>query len=132
MALPRQLPDPLSIARIHDDSNAMFSGHARSIRDFRFARVPARIWPGTSAVHADESDRLPVSGSPTVTNASPVPSSSRTGRGRSAPLSDRVIQCGTAWHGGISDGLTPLTTRVQMRTGARALKGALGAVAEGR
>jgi hypothetical protein len=37
---------------------------------------------------ADESERFPISSSPTVTNASPVPSSSRTGtRAVSRPLS---------------------------------------------
>jgi hypothetical protein len=41
--------------------------------------MPARIWPGSSAVHPDESERVAISSSPTVTNASPVPSSSRTG-----------------------------------------------------
>ena len=57
--------------------------------------MPARIWPGSSAVHPDESDRFPISSSPTVTNASPVPSSSRTGtRAVSRPLSGATNRIG--------------------------------------
>ena len=57
--------------------------------------MPARIWPGSSAVHPDESDRFAISSSPTVTNASPVPSSSRTGtRAVSRPLSGATNRIG--------------------------------------
>ena len=80
---------PLSCGRTTPTAVEASAGVARPIP------MPARIWPGSSAVHPDESDRFPISSSPTVTNARPVPSSSRTGtRAVSRPLSGETNRIG--------------------------------------